>query len=516
MIRRLIILLLIVGCEETVAPEPEDCAGVAGGDAVVDECGVCDGIDGYVAGSCYDCAGDANGTAIEDCLGVCDGECIGVDFYLTTPDQSNLLALKTSGISVMTDTNNFTITVSEETTFQDMDGFGYTLTGGSAMLINNMAYSNRASLLEELFGSGTNSIGVSYLRISIGSSDLDPTTFSYNDLPSGQTDVSLDNFSLSPDMTYLIPTLNEILAINPDINILATPWSAPIWMKINSSTVGGHLLPQYYSTYANYFVKYIKGMAAEGITIDAISIQNEPENPFNNPSMVMNSSAQKTFIKDYLGPAFANENISTKIIIFDHNLDNINYPISILNDAIAHSFVDGSAFHLYAGDINNMSLVHDAHPNKNVYFTEQWMEAPGDFYGDMSWHMRNIMIGAPRNWSRNVLQWNLAADPNSNPHTIGGCTDCLGAITINGNSVIRNPAYYVIAHSSKFVTPGSVRIASNTSSDFPNVAYKTPTGKTVVILLNDSGTQSNLNINVESEPISVTIPKRSVATFIWN
>tara|TARA_S200000501_G_scaffold356058_1_gene378378 strand:- start:7 stop:1524 length:1518 start_codon:yes stop_codon:yes gene_type:complete len=465
---------------------------------------------------------DITGTCCEineaSCLGICFGlnECIGVDFYLTTPDKSNLLSLKTSGISAMTDTKNFTITVSEETIYQEMDGFGYTLTGGSAMLIYNMAYSNRASLLEELFGNGTNSIGVSYLRISIGSSDLDQTTFSYNDLPSGQTDLSLDNFSLSPDMINLIPTLNEILSVNPHIKILATPWSAPAWMKTNNSTVGGQLLPQYYDTYANYFVKYIKGMSDHGITIDAITIQNEPENPFNNPSMLMTFNEQKIFIKNYLGPIFTTENISTKIIIFDHNLDNINYPISILNDPIARSFVDGSAFHLYAGDINNMSLVHDAHPDKSVYFTEQWMETPGDFYGDMSWHMRNLMIGAPRNWSRNVLQWNLAADINSDPHTIGGCTDCLGALTINGNSVIRNPAYYVIAHSSKFVPPGSVRIASSTSSDFPNVAYKTLTGKTVVIVLNDSDRYSNLNINVETAPISVSIPAASVATLIWN
>jgi len=441
---------------------------------------------------------------------------VSVDFYLTNPNQSSLLSLTTTGITPMSDNDNFTITVSDETIYQEMDGFGYTLTGGSAILINNMSASTRTSLLEELFGTGTNSIRVSYLRISIGSSDLDPTTFSYNDLSSGQTDVNLNNFSLSPDMTNLIPVLQEILAINPNIKVLATPWSAPTWMKSNGNTVGGQLLPQYYNTYANYFVKYIQGMANEGITIDAITVQNEPENPFNNPSMVMNENEQRIFIRDYLGPLFASENITTKIIIFDHNLDNINYPISILYDASAKAYIDGSAFHLYAGDINDLSSVHDAHPDKNIYFTEQWMEAPGDFYGDMSWHMRNLMVGATRNWSKNVLQWNLAADPNSDPHTIGGCDDCLGAITIDGNSITRNPAYYVIGHSSKFVPPGSVRIESNTSSYFPNVVYKTPAGKTVVVLLNDSGSTSSVNINVASEPITVNLPEASVATFIWD
>jgi len=440
---------------------------------------------------------------------------VNADFYLTSPDEANLLALTTSGLFPMVSNSNFTINVDEGTSYQEMDGFGYTLTGGSAMLINNMSSATRSELLQELFGTAENSIGISYLRISVGSSDLDATTFSYNDLPSGQTDVNLDNFSLNPDMSNLVPVLNEILAINPSIKILATPWSAPTWMKTNNNTIGGELLPQYYDTYANYFVKYIEGMAAQGITIDAITIQNEPENPFNNPSMVMNAEQQRDFIKNNLGPTFQAENITSKIILFDHNLDNPDYPISILNDATAKSYVDGSAFHLYAGQIDNMSLVRNAHPDKNVYFTEQWIQAPGDFYSDIRWHVRELMVGAPRNWSKNVLQWNLAADPNSNPHTDGGCTECLGAITIDGNNVQRNPGYYIIAHSSKFVPLGSVRIESNTSFEFPNVAYKTPDNKIVVVVLNNSDVQKSLNINVPTEPISVTMPAGSVATFVW-
>lgn len=440
---------------------------------------------------------------------------VDVEFYLTTPDKTNLLNKTSVGIFPLTTNDNFSINVSENTSYQDMDGFGYTLTGGSALLLNNMSSSARAEILQELFGNGDADIAVSYLRVSIGSSDLDPDTFSYNDLPTGQTDENLDNFSLNPDMANLIPVLTEILEINPNIKILGSPWSAPTWMKNNNSTVGGELLPQYYDTYANYFVKYIQGMADEGITIDAITIQNEPENPFNNPSMVMNAEQQKIFIRDHLGPLFAAENINTKIILFDHNLDNPNYPISILNDDVANSYVDGSAFHLYAGQINNMSLVRDAHPDKNLYFTEQWIQAPGDFNSDMRWHIRELMVGAPRNWSRNVLQWNLAADPNSNPHTDGGCTECLGAITIDGNTVTRNPAYYIVGHSSKFIPPGSLRIESNYSSEFPNVAYKTPDDKIVVLVLNNSDVQNTLNINMQREPVTVTLPAGAVATLIW-
>lgn len=441
-------------------------------------------------------------------------EDVDVDFYLTTPDQTSLIELQENGIFPIRDNNDFTINVSENDTYQTMDGFGFSLTGGSASLINAMSSSSRSALLQEMF-SVTNGNGVSYLRISIGASDLDANVFSYNDLAVGQTDVNLNSFSIAPDKTNLIPVLKEILAINPDIKILATPWSAPTWMKTNGSSIGGKLQTQYYATYANYFVKYIKAMENEGITIDAMSIQNEPENPYNNPSMLMEANEQKDFIKNHLGPLFASENISTDIILFDHNLDNPNYPISIMNDADAKQYVAGSAFHLYAGTIDKMSVVHNAHPDKGVYFTEQWIEAPGDFPSDIRWHFRELIIGASRNWSKTVLQWNLAADPNNQPYTDGGCTKCLGAITIDGNNVTKNSAYYIISQVSKFVPAGSVRIGSNTSLDIQNVVFKTPDNKIVVIVLNNTDTQKSFNINVTQAPVSMVLPAGAVATLVW-
>jgi len=436
-------------------------------------------------------------------------------FYLSTPSKSSLLEQQSNGIFPLSTNSNFTINVSDATVFQTMDGFGFTLTGGSAQLINNMSISAKNQLLRELFSRDDDGIGVSYLRISIGASDLDASVFSYNDLPAGQTDIALNNFSINPDLVNLIPILTSIKAINPEIKILATPWSAPAWMKTNQSTIGGELQSIYYATYANYFLKYIQAMQANGIQIDAITVQNEPENPFNNPSMVMSASQQTDFIKNHIGPLFAQNAIQTKIIVFDHNPDNIQFPISIMNDPQANSYIDGSAFHLYAGQIESLSAVHNAHPNKNIYFTEQWIEAPGDFASDIKWHFRELMIGAPRNWSKTVLQWNLAADPNNGPFTPGGCTRCLGAVTIAGSTVTKNSAYYIIAHSSKFVPPGSVRIQSNTSVELPNVAYKTPDGKIVVIVLNNTDAQKSFNINVASEPISTVLPAGSVATYVW-
>ena len=440
-----------------------------------------------------------------------------VDFYLTTPNQSSLLELTTDGISVITGNSigNSTITVSDETTYQEMDGFGYALTGGSALHLNSMGTSQRANLLNELFG--TNGLGISYLRVSIGASDLDAEPFSYDDLPAGQTeDLNLDHFSIAEDLVNLIPVLQEILAINPDIKIIGSPWSAPSWMKTSNSTVGGSLRPEYYSVYANYFVKYIQAYEAEGITIDAISVQNEPLHDGNNPSMKMEATEMTTFVKNNLGPAFVSENIQTKIIIWDHNADVFDYPISILDDPVANQYIDGSAFHLYAGSIDNLSIVHDAYPDKNLYFTEQWVGSGGSFGGDLAWHIKNVIVGATRNWCKNVIHWNLTSNPQLEPHTPGGCTQCLGGLTIDGNDVTRNVGYYIIGHASKFVPQGSVRIESNMSSNFPNVAYKTPEGKIVVIILNDSGSENSVNINVASEPITVTLSAGSVGTFVWN
>jgi len=438
------------------------------------------------------------------------------ELWITAADQSLLLKKQPSLEVVPYVQNNLpAIILNPSQTFQTMDGFGYTLTGGSAMLIHQMSNNARTQLLTELFDT-TAGIGVSYLRISIGASDLDDHVFSYDDVPEGETDPNLDQFSLNPDKQYLIPVLQQILKINSNILILGSPWSAPTWMKTNHSAIGGSLKPEYYGTYANYFVKYITGMKAEGIPIDAITVQNEPLHPGNNPSMFMPAHEQDEFVKNFLGPAFERNNLKTKIIIYDHNADRPDYPMSILDDTAAVKYIDGSAFHLYGGEIDALTKVHDAHPDKNLYFTEQWIGAPGDFATDLAWHTEQLMIGAPRNWCKTVLQWNLAADPNQNPHTDqGGCTSCLGAITINGDNVTRNPAYYIIAQSSEFVKPGSFRMASNIPDNLPNVAYLTPSGKIAVLVFNKSDQLTRFVIVNGNKQVTVSLNGKSAATVVW-
>lgn len=436
-----------------------------------------------------------------------------VQIWLTKGDQS--VKLQQQSTTYFSGTSNIgtTIEVDASQVFQNVDGLGYTLTGGSVQVINQLNATKKQELLNDLFGNS--GIGVSYLRISIGASDLNSEVFSYDDMPAGQTDPTLSQFSLVKDQA-VIQMLKDILAINPTIKILATPWSPPVWMKDNGSSIGGSLKSEFYGVYAQYFVKYIQAMQAQGIKIDAITPQNEPLHPGNNPSMYMSAGDQATFIKTHLGPAFQAANINTKIIAYDHNCDNPAYPLAVLNDTVANPYVDGSAFHLYAGDISALSTVHNLFPNKNVYFTEQWTSSTGTFSGDLDWHIKNVIIGSMRNWSKTALEWNVANDASFGPHTPGGCTQCKGAITINNaTGYDKNVAYYIIAHASKFVPSNSQRIGSTQGDNLSTVAFKTPAGKTVLIVQNSNSTDKTFNIKYNQKTAPVKIAGNSVATYIF-
>jgi glucosylceramidase len=232
--------------------------------------------------------------------------------------------------------------------------------------------------------------------------------------------------------------------------------------------------------------------------------------------MQMSAREEADFIKNSLGPAFHTAGIDTKIIIYDHNCDHPEYPISMLNDPEVKKYVDGSAFHLYAGKISALSEVHTAHPDKALYFTEQWMNADSNFKRSFDQHIRNLVIGATRNWSRNVLEWNLDSDSNYQPHTDrGGCDRCQGAITIDGNKVTRNAGYYVMAHAAKFVRPGSIRIGSNYLQTLPNVAFKAPDGQKILLVLNNGQSPRTFNIRYRGKKAESTLNGGAVGTYIW-
>ncbi len=428
-----------------------------------------------------------------------------VRVIVTSGDRSRLLA-EMDGLQFgETYSTTSTITVNSSETYQEIDGFGFTLTEGSAEVIMSLTSEKQEELLYDLFNPETG-IGVSVIRLGIGATDLSSYVYSYND-NDGDTDMS--EFSLEgPDTQYTIPVLLKALAINPDIKVMATPWSAPEWMKLDNN----YLNNDYYSAYALYFVKYLQAMQAYGIDIWAVTPQNEPLNTTNNPSMGMTQEDQYTFVNNYLGPQLESAGFGdVKIICYDHNCDNTEFPIYVSQS----SYVDGSAFHLYDGDISAMTTVYDA-TGKDVYFTEQYTASTGDFQGDFSWHLRNVLIGAPNNYSKTVLEWNLANNSSMGPHTEGGCDTCLGAITVeNSTSYTKNVAYYIIAQASKFVKPGAVRLGCSSTS-LPATAFKNTDGSYVVICHNENTDYTHTTtITIDGQSFSYEIPAGSAATFVW-
>jgi glucosylceramidase len=423
---------------------------------------------------------------------------------------------------------------------QTVDGFGYALTGGSAELLMKMSPDARARILRETFS--PEGLGVSYLRLTIGASDLNSFVYSYDDLPDGEIDPTLAKFDLGEDRKHVLPVLKQILAIAPGIKLLASPWSAPAWMKTNRNVRGGALKEDCYPAYALYLVQYIEAMRKEGLSIDALTIQNEPLNSKNTPSMQWQLNQQLVFLRDHLYPAFTKAGLQTKIVLFDHNLDRPDYPLALLADPVISKFADGSGFHHYGGDMGAMTKVHMARPDKNIYFTEQMIvEKPGGPTIAIAPTVKRMLIDTMRNWSRNVILWNLAADPENKPHTDnGGCPMCQGAITIERDAVTRNLAWYTIAHASKFVRPGSVRIGSTTRGDqtvvltedeerpgvkrmtvientqtLPNVAFQTPDGKVVLIVANDTQSVTAFTIQHNGQFANVRLAPGAVGTYIW-
>jgi glucosylceramidase len=391
-----------------------------------------------------------------------------VAVWVTNGQQSKLLKSENALTMVKTGSvspSSNLITIDFSTKLQEIEGYGAAMTGSSAYLINKkLNASQRAALLKDLFDPQTG-IGISYLRITMGASDFSLEDFTYDDLPAGQTDAALTRFSIAKDQDDLIPVLKSVVALQPSIRIMATPWSAPAWMKTSGKLAGGSLKPEWYGAYANYFVKYFDACKKEGIAIDAISVQNEPLHQAAYPSMGMDSAAQLAFIRDHLGPLFQTNAIKTKILLYDHNWDRPGYPVSILNDPKASQYVAGSAFHAYGGNVSAMGEVHQKFPEKGLYFTEisggRWAT---NFADNLKWNMSNIFIGTANNWSKNALLWNIALDENDGPKN-KGCDNCRGVVTIaSDGSITKNVEYYTIAHMSKFVRPGA---CSRTNSRLP-------------------------------------------------
>lgn len=444
-----------------------------------------------------------------------------VDVWLTKGDKSQLLSQQTD---VLLESGNgaggLTINVDPNATYQTVQGFGASLTDSSAWLIQNKLNGDQRNALMKLVFSPETGAGMNYLRLPMGASDFTASgVYTYNDLPGLQTDGTQSNFSIAHDQQYIIPELLQAKSLNPNLKLMGSPWSPPAWMKTNKSVYGGELDTQWYGSYAVYFKKFVEAYAAEGLPIDAISIQNEPENVnLSYPTMAMSAAQQADFIKNHLGPLFTAAGIDTKVLIYDHNWDDPGYAVNVLNDAQAKAYVAGTAFHSYAGDVSAQSTVHDAHPDKSIYFTESsGFEAANNFSDNLVWGTRNVIIGGARNWSENAIYWNLALDENHGPH-LGGCADCRGVVTVDSGSgaVTPNEEFYTIAHASKFVQPGAVRISSSSlSNTLETVAFENPDGSKVLIALNPGNSTRSFRIVDQGKHIAYSLEGKSVATFVW-
>ena len=413
------------------------------------------------------------------------------------------------------------IVVDDTQRFQEIVGFGASLTDSSAWLIQHMLDARqRDALLKELFGREGNGLGLSFSRLTIGASDFSRHHYSLNDTPDGTPDPDLKHFSIDQNRGDVIPVARAMLAINPQLKIMASPWSAPGWMKDSNSLIQGRLLPQYYDAFSRYLLRYVDAYAAEGIPIFALTVQNEPDyEPKDYPGMRLNAPARARLIGDHLGPMIARRGSGPLIFDWDHNWDKPEEPMGVLSDPVAGNYVDAVAWHCYGGDVAAQSPVHDAFPDKDAYMTEC---SGGDWEpvrsGGLPLQMKNIIIRSMRHWARGALFWNLALDENNGPYA-GGCHTCRGVVTIDSRTgeITRTDEYYALAHASRFVRPGAHRIASSgPTDDLDNVAFRNADDGSLVLLVSNSAMQPRrFSVAHGERRFAYTLPARSVATFVW-
>jgi glucosylceramidase len=440
--------------------------------------------------------------------------------WITTGDQSRLLSPEPDlAIAPASGAVGVVLDVDETKTYQAMVGFGAAMSDASAFLINNKLGTQRDAIMRELFGRD-GGLGLSFLRVPMGASDFSSRHYSYDDMPAGESDPTLARFSIAPDRVDKLPLLKAALAINPQLKIVGSPWSAPAWMKTTGSLVKGTLRPDAYAPYAEYFRRFIRDYAAEGVPMFAVTMQNEPAfEPPDYPGMRLDAKMRAELIGRHVGPLFEREGISTTILDWDHNWDAPAEPLGVLADSVARRYVAGVAWHCYAGEPSVQAMVHAAYPTKDAYFTEcsggVW--APS-FADNLKWNVGTLIINSVRGWARGVAYWNLALDENGGPH-LGGCGNCRGVIAINSQTgaVTRNVEYYVLAHVSKFVRPGAHRIASSTNvGGLQSVAFRnTDDGSKVLIVLNSGASPVSFAIHSDSRAINYALPSGAVATIVW-
>lgn len=444
-----------------------------------------------------------------------------VHAWVTTGDQSRLLTPSAPAQFGRARLAATVIEVDPTQRYQQMAGFGAAITDASAQLITqNLDAPTSASLLRELFGREGEGIGLSFTRLTIGASDFSSEHYSFDDMAPGQRDPELRQFSINHHRADVLPVVKAALAINPQLKVMASPWSAPGWMKTTDSLIKGQLRADAYPAFAEYLNRYVEACRAAGVEISALTLQNEPHfEPSDYPGMRMEPAARAAFVGGYLGPLLAKRNPGTALFDWDHNWNEPDSPAAVLADARAAGYIAGVAWHCYGGDVRVQSALHAARPDKEVWFTEcsggEWASS---FSDNLLYFTRTLVIGATRNWARGVLFWNLALDQDGGPHK-GGCGNCRGVVTIDSGTgkVTRNVEYYALAHASRFVRPGAYRVASTSGyDDLDTVAFRDAGNGAMTLLVANSAMQARaFSVRVAGRSFRYQLPAASVATFIW-
>ena len=430
--------------------------------------------------------------------------------------------------------SNFTkIEVDDAKRYQRIEGYGAALTDSSAWLLHGLPRRQQHKLLLALFAK-THGIGLNYIRISIGASDFSRQPYTYHD----REDTELRHFGITSEQQYVIAMIKKIVRINPAIKILASPWSPPAWMKTPAQLKGGKFNSKYNQVYANYLTKFIQAYRAEGIFIDALTLQNEPNySTADYPSAIM-TPQQQAQLAVALGETFQKNDIQTQIFIWDHNWDEPQAAMEILSDPVASRFIAGSAWHGYAGSPDTQSLVHHAFPTKKIYFTEiTGTQAYTDADQNLVWSLHYVVIGAMKHWAQTVMYWNLLLDKNHGPNMLPPSADpdehLRGLVQLRGG---REPfdfqiEYFALGHVSKFITPASIRIFTATIeqdkelspqptpgplSNLESVAFLTPEGRRVLLVLNPNPSHRRyFDVQWQDRYFSFSLEPQSAASFIW-
>ena len=438
--------------------------------------------------------------------------------WLTTADETQKLAVQPEVQLAGPALGDEAVTIDTSKRFQKMQGFGASITDASAQLLSGLPEDKRKAIMAELFGRENGGLGMSFTRLTVGASDFSPDHYSYNDTPGNAPDPELNHFTIDYARRFVLPRTREAIAINPDLLVMISPWSAPAWMKTSKSLITGQLAPEHYPAFANYLARTVEEFGREGVPVKMLTIQNEPDfEPADYPGMRVNSPDRAIVIGRHVGPEFAKRGLKVEILDYDHNWDNPEMPWTVLSDPIARKYVSGVAWHCYEGDVPAQSQVHDAFPDKDTWFTEcsggEWAPKFGETLG---WLTSKLIIGASNHWSRGTLLWNLALDPKYGPHK-GGCGNCRGVITIEPatNTVTRNVEYYALAHASRFVLPDARRTLTATkSADVEAASFVNTDGSRVAILYRKAG-DGPVNIALDGQRYSLSMPTGSVATLRW-